>query len=108
MAVLGRVLFSSSERVDLPDLLSIDSYGAGDWRYFLQSVVGTDKPYILSGFDVIDPGTAIGLSSCSIRVADSIVYYPESAAGPFFYGLPEGNSNSTPLVPALRTNAVNY
>ena len=31
MAVLGRVLFSSAERVDLPDLLSIDSYAAGDW-----------------------------------------------------------------------------
>jgi hypothetical protein len=108
MAVLGRVLFSSAERVDLPDLLSIDSYAAGDWKYFLQSFIGTTKPYILTGFDVIDPQNAIGLASCSIRVADSVVYYPGSSAGPFYYGLPEGNANSAPLVPQLRTNATNY
>lgn len=108
MAVLGRVLLNSAERIDLPDLLSIDSYGAGDWKYFMQSLVGTSKPYVLYGFDVINPGGAIGLPTCSIRVADSIVYYPGSAAGPFFYGLPEGKSESAPLVPQLRTNATNY
>lgn len=108
MAVLGRVLLNSAERIDLPDLLSIDSYAAGDWKYFMQSVVGTTKPYILSGFDVINPGNTIGLPSCSFRVADAIVYYPGSAAGPFFYGLPEGNSASAPLVPQLRTNSTNF
>ena len=108
MAVLGRVLLNSAERIDLPDLLSIDSYGAGDWKYFMQSLVGASKPYVLFGFDVINPGSAIGLPSCSIRVADSIVYYPGAAAGPFFYGLPEGNDASVPLVPQLRTNATNY
>lgn len=108
MAVLGRVLLNSAERIDLPDLLSIDSYGAGDWKYFMQSLVGTTKPYILAGFDIINPGNAIGLPTCSFRVADSIVYYPGSAAGPFFYGLPEGDSASTPLVPQLRTNATNF
>jgi len=108
MAVLGRVLLNSAERIDLPDLLSIDSYGAGDWKYFMQSLVGSSKPYVLYGFDVINPGSAIGLPSCSIRVADSIVYYPGSAAGPFFYGLPEGNEASEPLVPQLRTSATNY
>lgn len=108
MAVLGRVLLNSAERIDLPDLLSIDSYAAGDWRYFMQSLVGTTKPYILSGFDIINPGNAIGLPTCSFRVADSIVYYPGSAAGPFFYGLPEGNSASDPLIPQLRTSATNY
>lgn len=108
MAVLGRVLLNSAERIDLPDLLSIDSYAAGDWRYFMQSLVGTTKPYILSGFDVINPGNAIGLPACSFRVADSVVYYPGSTAGPFFYGLPEGNAASAPLVPQLRTNATNF
>lgn len=108
MAVLGRVLLNSAERIDLPDLLSIDSYGAGDWKFFMQSLVGTTKPYILSGFDIINPGSAIGLPTCSFRVADSVVYYPGSAAGPFFYGLPEGNSASAPLVPQLRTNSTNY
>jgi hypothetical protein len=108
LAVLGRVLLNSAERIDLPDLLSIDSYGAGDWKYFMQSLVGTSKPYVLYGFDVINPNAVIGLPTCSFRVADSIVYYPGSAAGPFFYGLPEGNAASAPLVPQLRTNATNY
>lgn len=108
MAVLGRVLLNSAERVDLPDLLSLDSYAAGDWKYFMQSLVGSSKPYVLYGFDIINPGSAIGLPTCSFRVANSIVYYPGSAAGPFFYGLPDGNPASVPLVPQLRTNATNY
>lgn len=109
MAVLGRVLFSSAERVDLPDLLSIDSYTAGDWKAFIQGLVGSTRPYILSGFDVISPESAVGAATCSIRVADSAVYYPGSAAGPFFFGMPAGDPTSAPLVPKLHgANATNY
>ena len=36
MAVLGRVLITSSERLDLADLLSIDSYSSGDFKYFFR------------------------------------------------------------------------
>ncbi len=52
MAVLGRLLVSSAERLDLPDLLSIDSYTAGDFKYLLKGLVGDSRPYILKGFDV--------------------------------------------------------
>ena len=83
MAVLGRLLMNSAERLDLPDFLSIDSYTQGDFKYLMRSIVGASKPYILTGFDVIDPGAAIGTQSLSIRVADSVVYYPTSGAGPF-------------------------
>lgn len=108
MSTLGRVLLSSAERLDLPDLLSIDSYSAGDWKYFLKGLVGDTKPFILKGFDVIDPENAIGEESCSVRVADSVVFYPSSNAGSFFHGLEDGNEKSLPLVPELRKNAVNY
>ena len=108
MSVLGRLLVSSAERLDLPDLLSIDSYAAGDWKYFLKGMVGDTKPYILKGFDVIDPGNAIGTQSCSIRVADSITFYPGSSAGSFYHGLQEGHPQAAPIVPELRKNAVNY
>lgn len=108
MAVLGRLLVSSAERLDLPDLLSVDSYSGGDWKYFVRSLVGDSSPYILKGFDVIDPQNAIGTQSCSIRVADSVVYHPSSNSGSFFHGLEEGNANALPLVPELRKNAVNY
>ena len=108
MAVLGRLLVSSAERLDLPDFLAIDSFSQGDWKYFMSSLVGGTKPYVLKGFDVINPNAAIGTQSVSIRVADSVVYYPGSTAGPFFHGLSEGNTASTPLIPELRKNSTNY
>lgn len=108
MSVLGRLLIASAERVDLPDLLSIDSFVAGDFKFLLKGLVGDGKPLILKGFDVINPQDAIGSQSVSIRVADSVVLYPGSTAGPFFHGLPEGNPNALPVVPELRKNATNY
>jgi hypothetical protein len=108
MAVLGRLLISSAERLDLPDLLSIDSYSAGDWKYFMDTLVGEDTPYIIKGFDVINPGLAIGTQNISINIADSAMYYPGSGAGSFFYGLPAGSPSAQPLVPSLVLNATNY
>ena len=108
MAVLGRLLFSSAERLDLADLLSLDSYTAGDFKYLLKSFVGDTTPYVLKGFDIINPSGCVGTSSCSIRVADSVVYYPGSNSGSFFFGLSEGNALSVPLVPELRSSATNY
>lgn len=88
--------------------MSIESFVASDFKYLIQSMVGSDRPYILSGFDVIQPQDAIDTPTLSIRVANSIVWSPKEGAGSFFYGLPEGNVLAEPLVPELRTNAVNY
>jgi hypothetical protein len=108
MAVLGRLLISSAERLDLPDLLSIDSYTAGDFQYLIQTFVGASTPYIISGFDVVNPAAAIGTSACAVNIANSSMYYPGSGAGSFYYGLPTGNPNAQPLVPTLIPNATNY
>ena len=108
MAVLGRLLVSSAERLDLPDFLSIDSYTQGDFKYLMRSFVGSDRPYVFKGFEIIDPGNSIGTQNVAISIANSVVYYPESKAGPFFYGLEEGNPKAAPLVPELRKNATNY
>ena len=108
MAVLGRLLITSAERLDLPDLLSIDSYTAGDFQYLIQTFVGSSTPYIIAGFDVANPAAAIGTSACSINIANAAMYYPSSGAGSFYYGLPVGNPNSVPLVPVLIPNATNY
>jgi hypothetical protein len=108
MAVLGRLLLSSAERLDLPDLLSIDSYTAGDFKYLLKGLVNDTKPYILKGFEVINPNNAIGSTNIAIEIADSVVVYPGSSAGPFYHGLPAGDPLAQPLVPELRKNATNY
>jgi hypothetical protein len=112
VAVLGRVLIGSQERIDLADLLAVDSYTASDFKYLIKSFVGS-TPMVLKGFEVIDAALAIGGTSVSLKVADSVLYYPESTAGSFFHGLPEGNALSTPLVPELRfgnvsTTVINY
>ena len=108
MSILGRILISSAERLDLNDISSIDSFVAGDFKYLIQSFVGDSTPYVLKGFDVIDPSGCIGTTSCTIRVADSVVYYPTSSAGSFFYGLPAGSPASLPLIPELKSSATNY
>lgn len=108
MAVLGRLLIASAERVDVPDFLSIDSYAAGDFKYFINSLIGSDTPYILKGFDVNNPGDAINSTSISINVHNSVVWYPGSNTGSFYHGLEEGHTYAQPLVPELRSNATNY
>lgn len=107
MAVLSRLLLGSQQRVDLTDLLSIESFVSSDFRHLIKSFVGS-SPMVLKGFEVIDAPLSIGTTSISIKVADSVVFNPESTVGSFFYGLPEGNSLSTPLSPELRLNATNY
>jgi hypothetical protein len=74
----------------------------------MKSFVGSDRPYVLKGFEVINPGNSIGTQNVAISIADSVVYYPESKAGPFFYGLEEGNPKAAPLIPELRKNSTNY
>lgn len=108
MAVLGRLLVGSSERLDLPDLLSVDSFTAADFKFLMQSLVGADKPYILKGFDIIQPQDSIATEGISVRVADSVTYFPGSSAGSFFVGLEEGNAAAEPLIPELRKNATNF
>jgi len=108
MAVLGRLLLASGERLDLADILSIDSYTAGDFKYLLQGLIGNSNPLILKGFEVINPGAALGTQNISISIADAVVLYPTSDAGPFYVGLPQGNINAQPLIPELVQNATNY
>jgi hypothetical protein len=108
MSELGRILVASAQRVDLQDVLSIDSFTGGDWKYFIRSLIGEGKTYVLKGFDVIDPQNAIGTQSLSIKIADSVLYYPDSGVSSFYYGLEEGNAYAEPLVPELRKSATNY
>lgn len=107
MAVLGRLLIGSQQRVDLPDFLALQSYVASDFKELIRSFVG-DRGLILKGFEIIDAPQAINTAGVTIKVSDSVLYYPGSSAGSFFYGLPDGNALSAPLVPELRPGAINY
>ncbi len=108
MAVNGRFLFNSGERLDVPDLISASSYVGADFKYLINGFTGSTTPYIVRGFEVIDPAASIGSNSISIQVAESLVYCPGISTGSFFQGLEEGNANAEALVPVLRKNATNY
>ena len=108
MSVLGRLSLGSAERLDLPDILSESGYVAADFEAIIKTFVGSDKSYILSGFEVVSPSLAIGAETLAISIADAAVYYPQSNAGSFYYGFPEGNDFAQPLVPELRKNATNF
>ena len=101
MSSLARILVNSGQRVDLMDLKSIDSYTMGDFKYLIQSFVGNQKPYILKGFEVINPSTCIGSKTLSVKISDSVVYFPTSTAGPFFFGLEAGNPIAADISPTL-------
>ena len=109
MAVLGRLLVGSQQRVDLADFLSVQSYVASDFKELVKSFVGS-RPMILKGFEIVDAPNSIGTNSVSIKIADSILYDPTATAGSFFSGLPEGNDLSQPIVlgQELRPGATNY
>lgn len=107
MAVLGRVLLNNSQRFDLTDAMSMDSYNLGDWKYYIKTLAG-NVPYILKGFDIVDAPNRINKDSVTITVEDSIVYFPNSDTAPFFYGLPITSGISDPIEPTLKTNAVNH
>lgn len=103
MAVLARLLLHSGQRLDLPDVLSIDSYSAADFKYLIQSFIGP-KNYVLKGFKIKNPNNAIGNTSISMEVANSVVYSPLNDSGSFYYALPD----EADITPELRANAVNY
>ena len=105
MAVLGRLQISANTRLDAPDFLSIDSYSAGDWTGFLQSIVGSDS-YIIQGFEVFQPGQLISnpASSVDIVIANSSLFWPSNSEGPFFVSTSNAVNDSVTLI----TNATNY
>jgi len=107
MAVLSRLLVGSQQRLDLPDVLAIESYVSSDFKNLIKSFVGS-SPMILKGFEVIDAPLSINQTNVSIRVAGSVLYNSQSSAGSFFCGLEEGHPLATPLVPDLKNNSTNY
>lgn len=82
MAVLARVHITSQQRIDLPQLLGIESYTAFDFRALIQSFVGSSQPYIVRGFEITGK-TGLFLS---VSIADCFVFNPLDENGSFYLG----------------------
>jgi hypothetical protein len=82
MAVLARVHITSQQRVDLPQLLGMESYTAYDFRALIEAFVGSSKPYIARGFEITGKS---GLF-LSVSIADCFVFNPLDTNGSFYLG----------------------
>lgn len=105
MAVLGRLKVAPNQRLDLPDLVAFDAYSAGDWKGFLEAMVGS-KPYLIKGFEVFQPNTLIGnpAGSVDIVLGSSSLWWSTGEEGSFFVSLPGAANKSVTLI----TDATNY
>ncbi len=105
MAVLGKLKVAPNQRLDLPDLVAFDAYSAGDWKGFLETMVGS-KPYVIKGFEVYQPNTLIGnpANSVDVILASASLWWSSGEEGSFFVSLPGAANKSVTLI----TDATNY
>jgi len=87
MSVQSRVNWLGGQRIDLPDLLAIDSYVVNDIRNLLMSLTGGSS-FVVSGLEITEWA---GLT-VSVKVSDCLVFCPGNSIAPFYKGLP-GDSN---------------
>jgi len=113
MSVKQSVNWLSQQRVDIPDLRSLDSSVIFDFKVLLQTVVG-NSPYILRGFTI---PTSTGISGAAtdlqVVVDEAIAYIPADTDGSFIR-IDPGTSNEV-LSPnndrvtgSFTANAVNF
>lgn len=98
MAVLARANFTSQQRLDLSDILSIESFTAFDFRAMISSFVG-ESPYIVRGFEVVGK---TGLS-VNIAVDDVFVFNPKDSVSSFYIG----SADDSDLILDLEPNQSN-
>jgi hypothetical protein len=96
MAVLARVHITSQQRVDLPQLLGIESYTAFDFRALIQAFVGSTRPYIARGFEITGK---TGLF-VAVSVADCFVFNPLDDNGSFYLGTADAQDLLIELPPS--------
>lgn len=99
MSVLSRVNWVGQQRLDLHHVLEMESFNAFDLRSFVTSFVGTDKTYVLRGFQVVGKSGR----SISIKVSDSLTFNPQDNSGSFYVGLPD-DANIIIELPADQSN----
>lgn len=92
MAVQRRVNWVSQQRVDVPDIRSVESASSNDFDQLLQSyVLSNAEGYVLRGFDIVMTG-AIGAASAGLQmnVASASLFHPFSKQSGTFFVVPAG------------------
>jgi len=117
MAVQRRVNWLSQQRVDVPDMRSLESAASNDFDQLIQSwVTGTSQSYIVRGFNILMSG-AISNAASSLQMQvdpGALLHITASQSGTFLMvpaGTPAQQLNSainTNVVGTFTPNSVNY
>lgn len=117
MGVQRRVNWISQQRVDVPDMRSLESAASNDFDQLIQSfVTGTSQGYILRGFELSMSGAVGGAASGLNLITDpGAVFHVTSSQSGTFYLVPSGqpaqqlNSATNTIVDgAFAPSAINY
>lgn len=117
MGVQRRVNWISQQRVDVPDMRSLESAVSNDFDQLIQSfVTGTSQGYILRGFEISMAGAIGGAASGLQLIVDpgAVFHVASSQSGTFLLvpvGTPTQQLNSatnTIIDGAFAPSAINY
>lgn len=117
MSVLRRVNWISQQRVEVPDMRSVESAASNDFDGLIQTfVTGTTQGYILRGFAISMSGAIAGASNgLQVVVDPGAVFHVSSSQSGTFYLVPTGttpqqlNSATNTIVDgSFSPSAVNY
>jgi hypothetical protein len=117
MAVQRRVNWISQQRVDVPDMRSVESAASNDFDQLIQSfVTGTTQGYFIRGFNILMAG-AIGGAANGLQLSvdpGAILHIAASQSGTVLM-VPTGTlpqplnaATNTNVVGAFSPSAVNY
>ncbi len=117
MGVQRRVNWISQQRVDVPDMRSLESAVSNDFDQLIQSfVTGTAQGYIMRGFEILMSGAIGGAASgLQLSVDPGAVLHIASSVSGTFYLVPSGtpaqqlNSATNTIVDgAFAPSSINY
>ena len=116
MSVRRRVSFLSQQRVDTPDIKSLESAISNDFDELIKSFISSSQGFVLKGFEISMAGAIGGAASGLQLIVDpGAVFHINSSQSGTFYLVPSGqpaeqlNSATNTIVDgAFTPAAINY
>ena len=91
MSVRRRVSFLSQQRVDTPDIKSLESAISNDFDELIKSFISSSQGFVLKGFEISMAGAIGGAASGLQLIVDpGAVFHINSSQSGTFYLVPSG------------------
>jgi hypothetical protein len=115
MAIERRLAFYSGQRVDIPHIRALESAVSHDFDMLLRGLfTGLGKPYLVRGFRIKIPNSAINASSLQIEVADSVILHSSATESGTLLQTSTSQPDETldaqnaKVIGSFQSNALNY